>query len=159
MYEHFPYLTQKQLGEIFGVENFEMGKMLQQIGFRDKHMKIRPELRANGIVQEENGITGWNRDKTISALEKAGFRRPIDRATLPTGPFRIESEGSGKCLVDSSGNVCMRIYGDEFAEKIAEVMRIAYDKYGLFCEEWWDRVCPRAEETKMRPPEWQDKYE
>lgn len=157
MYD-FPYLTQNQLAQMFGVENMEMGRMLQQVGFRDKHMKIRSELSANGIVQEQNGITGWHRERTIAALEKAGFRRLIDRSMLPTGPFRIESEGGGKCLVDSSGKVCMRIYGDEFAEKIAEVMGIAFAKYGLFCEEWWDRVCPRAEEGGRRA-EWQDKYD
>ncbi|TWT62874.1 hypothetical protein [Rubinisphaera italica] len=153
----FPFVTQKQLGEVFGVSNLEMGRLLQKIGFRDQHLKIRPEMFAQGICQNTDGITGWNRERTIAALEKAGFKRPIDRATLPTGPFKIESEGGGKCLLDSSGNVCMRVYGDEFGEKIAEVMRLAFEKGGMFCDEWWDRVCPRVEESGKR--DWRDHYE
>ncbi|HBN74733.1 MAG TPA: hypothetical protein DD473_02700 [Planctomycetaceae bacterium] len=153
----FPFLTQKQLGEVFGVETFEMGKMLQQIGFRDQYMQMKPELSKQGIIREQNGITGWHREKTIAALEKAGFKRPIDRATLPTGPFKNESEGGGKCLLDSAGKICMRIYGDEFSDKIVEVMRIAYEKGGMFCDEWWDRVCKKSEEGGKR--DWRDNYE
>lgn len=153
----FPFITQKQLGEVFGVENFEMGRMLKHIGFRDQYMQMNPELIKQGIIREENGITGWHREKTIAALEKAGFKRPIDRNSLPTGPFTIETEGGGKCLMDSAGKVCMRIYGGEFGEKIAEIMRLAFEKGGMFCPEWWERVCPKAEEGGKS--DWRDRYE
>jgi hypothetical protein len=76
----FEYLTQTQLGEIFGTTSHQVGRWLKELGLRTVNNQPSPTAIKGGLVQQvtmADGVctfTTWHKEKTVALLERAGLR-------------------------------------------------------------------------------------
>ena len=129
------YMTQTELGVVFGATSHEIGKWLTDIDLR--HDK-QPSQRAfaEGFVAQaplDNGgsFYKWDADKTIKALENAGHRRktPVSSEKI-AGPFTAEkSSMNGYEILNGNGTVAIWVTGQWNAETVTALLNLAY-KHG-----------------------------
>ena len=143
-YEH---LTITQLGDLFGITRNKMGKRLEQIGLRRRDVRtrqLRPSQTAfeGGFVKQvpsrgDGYMYVWHREKTIKALEGAGFvpvRNDLEAdAEAPeyprlVSPFRVQGMGGVTyAITNRDGASCMNVAGKENAEIIAAILNRSDD--------------------------------
>lgn len=138
------YLSQTELGKLFGATSHEIGKWLVNCGLRTDRNKPSQRAFDEGFVMTTGtgrGLVGsyyyvWNKSKTVAALQSAGHRlRPhfdpsIDGRLL--GPFEANrSSANGFELVDASGHAAIFVMGEKNALVVVELLNLA-TKHGRF---------------------------
>ena len=72
------FLSLTELGKLYGVSSHKMGKLLMDLGLRDKSKKPSRTAFENRFVQQRDSTQPgtyfwvWHAAKTMWALEKAG---------------------------------------------------------------------------------------
>lgn len=133
----YAYMSQTQLGLLFGTTSHEIGRWLIEIGLRDERTK-RPSAEAHqggyctDVPSRGQGYCwAWSSDKTVAALRKTGYqlvREPPDDLVAPaemTGPFITD----GKHIVNSDGDAVAWASTPTNAEAVAKLLNLA-DQYG-----------------------------
>lgn len=83
------FLSMTEIGKLLGVSGQQVGKWLKQVGLRTNGNKPSPRAFKEGYV-EQRGSTQpgtyfwiWNGEKTLHALQNAGFTKQIDTVAEP----------------------------------------------------------------------------
>ena len=138
MYEIFEYLNLTQLGEIFGVSGKKLGRILVEIGLRTKGKEPSKRASEKGFVRwvdDENcgGFYAWHGEKTIAALEAAGYRRvdTVKPDVSLVGPFKVQAEGGRYEIITALSEVCFWAADQNAANRLVVLLNLA-DRYGKF---------------------------
>jgi hypothetical protein len=146
MIPEFEFSTMRQLGRLFGVSSHEMGRWLVAIGLRS--MDKRPSYDAFDRKFVEQAPTGrgtgyfwvWHTEKTVAALERAGYRRigqeekkPEPTGDVPlVGPFTArQSSVNGYEVLDANGVVGVWVAGQVNVGPAVASLNLGHD-HGLF---------------------------
>ena len=137
----FDYLTQSQLGQLFGATSHEIGRWLRELGFKRTDNRPSDEAIRSGVV--ENVMNGsvhfpaWNKEKVVTLLEANGHRRSDStEPEVPSrsndltlvGPFSARHNGGdGYEILDGNGDVGIWVRGEANAERIAAILSLAYN--------------------------------
>jgi hypothetical protein len=137
----FEYLTQSQLGQLFGATSHEVGRWLKELGFKRPDNRPSDEAMRSGIAANvTNGpvrFPAWNKEEVVKLLESNGHRRAdstepeapsrSDEVTL-LGPFSARRSGEdGYELLDGNGKVGIWVRGEANAERVAALLSLAGD--------------------------------
>jgi hypothetical protein len=138
------YLSQTELGKLFGATSHEIGKWLLDIGLRNEWKKPSKRAFDEGFVSTagtNRGGTGgyfyvWSREKTVAALQSAGHRLKLhfdpNLDGRLKGPFEARrSSTHGYELADFNGHIAYWAMGKENAETLIELLNLAH-KHGRF---------------------------
>jgi hypothetical protein len=143
----YKYLTQTQLGSLFGASSHEVGKWLVAVGLRDKKTKKPTDAAHRGGFCETapSGQVGyhwvWESQKTSAALRAAGHRLaeslPEQLVVPPEliGPFSVDPSGC-RHVLNGGGEVVVRTTSDQNAKIIARLLNAAHRSGAL------DRLLP-----------------
>ena len=133
----YNYLTQTQLGSLFGATSHEIGRWLVELGLRDqKSKKPTNEAHRGGYCETApSGQVGyhwvWHAQKTVAALREHGHRLsetlPGELVTPPelTGPFLVEP-GAGRHVLNNEGEVVVQTTSDRNAQIILRLLNAAH---------------------------------
>ncbi len=133
MHELFEYVTITRLGEMFGVSCIKMGQRLVEIGLRERNYKEycpTPLAMRTGYCKATEDDRGfrffvWHREKTVKALEAAGYEQ-IRSRPVPTrieGPFSTEAGGHGGFkIVSGDGTAAIWVLGEENARTVVSAL-------------------------------------
>ena len=137
----FDYLTQTQLGQLFGATSHEVGRWLKELGF--KRLDGRPSEEAIRSGMAKNVTNGplhfpvWNKEKAVTLFEANGHRREdVAEPEMPrsssevtlVGPFSARSTGGdGYELLGGNEKVGVWVRGEANAERIAAILSLAYE--------------------------------
>ena len=133
MYESFDHLTQKQLGEIFGVSSHQIGRWLQDLGLKNGSSPASTAWN-KGFVKKVTLDIGttfpvWHRLKTMDVLTRAGHQRMDDaRPSNPEPPFELISNNAGGYeIVDANGITCIWLRDERLAVLTQNMLGLAAD--------------------------------
>ena len=136
----FEYMTQTQIGELFGVSPRKIGKWLAALELRtEKNKPSRLAFDGGFVKQGPSRGDGynwvWHSVKTVAALEKARHRRifnpPLGLVdpVLLNGPFRTrENSRNSIDLVNGDGSVAIVVSGHRNAEFLVSLLNLADEK-------------------------------
>ena len=138
----FEYLTQTQLGQLFGATSHEIGRWLKELGYKRPNNRPSDEAILSGMA---NNVTigpvhfpVWNKEEVVTLLEANGHRRSdsdepeaapsrSNEVTL-VGPFSARyNGGDGYELLDGNGEVGIWVRGEANAERVAALLSLAGD--------------------------------
>ncbi len=134
----YKYLTQTQVGSIFGTSSHVVGRWLIEIGLRTA--KGRPTATAHqggyneAVPSHGSGYHwAWHAEKTVAALEAAGHRRacppPLNLVEPPPllGPFEARASETGQTeVVGADGNVSIIVSGEKNSKFLVELLNLAH---------------------------------
>ena len=92
LYPYFEYLTQKQLGQAFGVSGQKIGRWLIEEGVRGPNCRPTAEAEQTGLARavEDGDVVfhSWHKERVVQILERAGHRRlqPVEQPGAPAQP-------------------------------------------------------------------------
>lgn len=101
MFEHFEFVSMKQLGQLFGATSHQIGRWLVEAGLRTKGLQPSQRAIEGGFIDmvtldDGTQFASWHREKIIEALEKAGHCRvdctPTEQVV---GPFSVRISEAG----------------------------------------------------------------
>ena len=153
----FEFMTQTQIGELFGVSSHQIGKWLVEIGLRTiKKYPSGLAFEGNFVSQAPSRNDGynwvWHSAKTVAALEKAGHRRipnpPLHLVEPPklVGPFGKRGNfANGYDIVNGDGSVAVVVTGERNAEFLARLLNLADEKAR------WEGGWGRGADRRMKP--------
>lgn len=131
-------MTQRQLGELFGVTSHKIGQWLKDIGLRDEDGKPTEEAH-DGLYckQAPSGPTGyhwvWSSKKTVAALLEAEhvlIQNPPQNLVAPAilnGPFCVQkSAGSEFVIQNGDGSASVWVNNKMTADVVAKLMNAAH---------------------------------
>lgn len=78
------FMSMTELGKLFAVSSHKMGKWLVDLGLRDGNKKPSRAAFEYGFVEQRLSTQPgtyfyvWHAEKTIAALEKAGYTKAAD---------------------------------------------------------------------------------
>lgn len=154
------FLTQTDLGRLFGVSSHVIGRWLVETGLRTREKRPSRKAFDGGFVKQAPTGRGsgyfyvWHRQKVTHVLEAAGHRpasdsgmakqraesaihrsqgqlQPSPDARL-VGPFEARrSSENGFEVVSGDGTVSLWGYGQHKVEKVVALLNLAY-RHGLF---------------------------
>lgn len=136
----FKFMTQTQIGELFGVSSHQIGKWLVEIGLRTVAKHPSSDAFDGGFITQapsrNDGYNwAWHSVKTVAALETAGHRRIPNPPTFLVeppklnGPFGKRSNNSnGYDIVNGNGSVAVVVMGERNAEFVVKVLNLADEK-------------------------------
>jgi hypothetical protein len=138
------YLSQTEIGKLFGATSHEVGKWLFDIGLRNEWKKPSKRAFDEGFVRTTGtgrGLVGsyyyvWHKARTVAALQSAGHRlRPHFDPQMDgrlQGPFEArKSSAHGFELTDANGHVAIWVMGQKNADRVTAVLNLAF-KHGIF---------------------------
>jgi hypothetical protein len=144
LFPHFSTLTQKQIGEHFGVSSVIVGRWLKEAGLRQRNGEPTQAAIDAGFAEPVDLGDGtrpfwaW-RKKMVEFLEKQGHVRPlVEMPDAPpqnhlTGPFTSRSnDGDGHEILDSNGVVGVWVRGEENAKEVVMLMNLSHERRGLW---------------------------
>ena len=136
------FVTQTELGRLFGATSHVIGKWLVECGLRTETRKpSRTAFKGGFVEQAPSGRNGgyfyvWHQEKAIAALRSAGHR--LKRQYEPPtdsrlrGPFEArKSSRNGYEIVGGDGDVGMWGTGQTNAESVVLLLNLAY-QHGKF---------------------------
>lgn len=135
----YNYLTQTQLGSLFGATSHEIGIWLVELGLRDqKSKKPTNEARRGGYCETApSGQVGyhwvWNAEKTVEILRQANHRLLTDlpeelvEPSSLTEPFLI-SESCPKEVLNADGTLAVRAGCRRNAIVVMKLLDFAYQR-------------------------------
>lgn len=135
-------LSQRQLGQLYGVSSHEIGKRLAKIGLRDeKTGKPTPRAHQDGFCDmAPSGQAGycwaWNVEKTVPEFSNGGYRllselpeELVDPVPL-NGPFRA-SASCPKEILNADDSLAARTTSLRNAEVLLKLLNLAHER-GVF---------------------------
>lgn len=132
MYNEYEYLTQKQIGEHFGVSSHQIGRWLVKVGLReDKWPTDRAKWDGFARKIEANGKTffAWHREQTICELERFGYRRLAQELDGPAEQKHefglIPKEDGSFEVVGPTDKLAIRATEKQAAEEIVKILNLA----------------------------------
>lgn len=147
----FEYMSQTELGELFGVTSHVIGKWLAAIGLRENKTPSTAAIEAKMVTlvpaRNEHYNWVWHSDRTVAALEKAGHRRiynPPLHLVAPVklnGPFTKRGNNqNGYDIVNGDGFVAIVVSGQNTAELLVKLLNLAGEK-GVIARHMGDCSC------------------
>lgn len=130
------FVSQTDLGRLFGVSSHAIGKWLIDCALRTPEKRPSRKAFAEGFVQKTPYAShggyfyAWHQRKTVHALQAAGHRlrgqyEPIFEKRLQ-GPFEArESSTNGIELVDGNGEVGIWVVGQSNADRLVRLLNLA----------------------------------
>ena len=140
-FPYFEYLTQTQLGQLYGVNAQTIGRWLVEVGVRRSNGQPTEQALRGGLANAiEDGKTkfhGWHKESMIELFQHAGKPLKSCEASkkpdpLFRGPFtyrRSSQEGDGYEIVGGDGAVSVWTPGEAKAKKLTWLLTLA-DEYG-----------------------------
>lgn len=138
----FEYLTQTQLGEIFGITSHQVGRKLKEAGLRTATNQPSPSAFAGGWVKQVTvdgacTFSTWSKEKVVTLLEQTGHQRkgvgvgdapsPIPKRTNLVGPFAArKSSKDGYEIVGADGIVSVWVRGGTDADRLVALLNLAH---------------------------------
>lgn len=135
------FISQTDLGHMFGVSSHAIGKWLIECGIRTENKKPSRKAFEGGFISQAPSRNDcyyyvWQQEKTIAALRSAGHR--LKRQYEPpnvnrlVGPFEAKiSSRNGYEIVGGDGDVGMWVTGQTNAESVVLLLNLAY-QHGKF---------------------------
>jgi hypothetical protein len=83
------YMSLTELGKLYGVSSHKIGKWLVDLGLRTQAKKPSPRAFRDGFVEQRPSTQPatyfwvWHAERTMKALEQAGFTKPANNGTAP----------------------------------------------------------------------------
>jgi hypothetical protein len=132
------YLSQTEIGGLFGVTCKVIGDWLIEVGLRTEDRKPSRKAFEGGFVSQSALDSGgyyykWDGEKTIKALEEGGRRRktPVSSGRIE-GPFTARrSSENGYEILSGDGSVSVWIVGEWNANIVTRILNLAY-QHGKF---------------------------
>ena len=143
----YTYMTQTQLGELFGVTSHKIGQWLKDLGLRDESGRPTEEAHDRQFCkQAPSGPTGyhwvWNSEKTVAAfleVQHVLVPNPPSNLVAPAilnGPFSVRKSASQEFVIENGdGSASVWANNKMTADVIARILNLAHDK-GVI-----DRLC------------------
>ena len=132
------YLSQTELGKLFGASSHDIGKWLVECGLRTDRKKPSKRAFDEGFVSTAGTNRGgqggyfyvWSKEKTVAALQSAGHRlRPHFDPQLDgrlQGPFEATKVSpNGFEVADANGHVAYWAMGKRNADALVELLNLA----------------------------------
>lgn len=141
------YMTQTQVGELFGVTSHKIGQWLKDLGLRDDDGKPTEDAHDCGYCkQAPSGPNGyhwvWETNKTVTVLLEAGHLivpNPPHNLVAPAilnGRFCVQkSAGSEFVIKNGDGSASLWANNKMTADVVVTLLNLAHDKGVL------DRLC------------------
>lgn len=137
MYNDYEYLTQKQLGRLFGASPHQVGKWLIEVGLRTSDKKPSYKAHKEGYAEWINSggkmFYAWHRERTTCELERHGYRRLAQELDGPVEQKHdfcvIPKEDGAFEVVGPTDKVSIRATEKLAAEEIVKLLNLAA-KYG-----------------------------
>lgn len=135
----YRYLTQTQLGSLFGASSHEVGRWLVEVGLRDpKAKKPTDTAHRDGYCETApSGPSGyhyvWEAQKTVQRFLEAGRKLlnelPEELVEPPSlsGPFRVD-ETSPLDVVGGDGSLVIRGACRRNAKVVMRLLNLAYER-------------------------------
>ena len=137
----FVRLTQTQLGTLFEVPSYEVGRWLMDIHIRDRNGPTESAF-ADGLVATitKGSMTfpGWHKKRVCKMLQDAGHvlkyaldtsetpNEQLDEAPKLAGPFTTRRMGSdGYEILGDGGKVGVWVRGERNAQFMAAMLNLA----------------------------------
>lgn len=128
-YKDFEFVTQTQLGKIFGIGTKIMGKWLTKVGLRDgEHDPTKQALQGGfcKLFRNDRDIVFfvWHRTKTIAALKAGGYDPAYEQAETILasgliGPFHLlQTSDDGFQVRNGDGTCCVWVRGGRPARQV-----------------------------------------
>lgn len=132
MQEQYEFVTQTQIGQHFGVTSHQIGRWLKKVGLREGEWPSET-AKWNGFVKkiDANGKTffAWHRERTISELERHGYRRAAQELDHPAEEkplFGVTPLENGSFeVVCPTDKVTIRTTEKVAAEEIVKLLNLA----------------------------------
>lgn len=143
----FEFLTQTQLGRLFGSSSHEVGRWLKELGLRDFTGKPTEGAHDGGFcTTAPSGETGfhyvWKAEKTVALLREHGHAlvpNPPGHLVEPAilrGSFSIRKSAEGEFAIENSdGSVSVWTNNQHTAGVVARILNVAH-KHGVV-----ERLC------------------
>lgn len=119
------FVSQTELGKIFGVSSHEIGKWLVEAGLRTPEKRPSTFAFERGFVERAPTGRGsgyfyvWHTQKTTQRLEVAGHSLRVSLKPMLSGPFKArKSSEAGFEIVDGNGNVVIWCHGESVARTV-----------------------------------------
>lgn len=131
------YLTQSQLGDLFGVSSHNIGHWLADLGLRDDRKKPTKAALDGGFVKTgpSRGYGTyhwiWHAEKTVAALRRAGHQTvptpPLALVEPPklVAPFSVRPCDKGFGVMNGEGDVCLMALTEEIADLTVRLLSVA----------------------------------
>jgi hypothetical protein len=140
----FEYLTQSQLGQLFGATSHKIGRWLKELGFKRPDNRPSDEAilsgMANNVTIDSVHFPVWNKEGVVTLLEANGHRRsdstepetPSHRNEVTlVGPFAARHNGGdGYEILDGNGDVGIWVIdtGRKYSRILRKLKRQDYFK-------------------------------
>lgn len=142
----FEFMTQTQLGQIFGVSSHKIGGWLKKMGLRNEHGHPTVRAHKEGFCKQAPSSAGfhwvWNSGRTVQSIIGAGYS-PVPnpppflvRPAILKGPFSVQKSSGPEFVIESSdGSVSLWANNRMTADVIVRILNMAHEK-GVV-----DRLC------------------
>lgn len=132
MQQQYEFVTQTQIGEHFGVTSHQIGRWLKKVGLREGEWPSET-AKWDGFVKkiDANGKTffAWHRERTISELERHGYRRlaqELDQPADEKHDFNVTPLEDGMFeIVGPTDKLSIRATEKLAAEELVRVLNLA----------------------------------
>lgn len=134
----FEFMTQTQLGVIFGTSSHKIGAWLKEIGLRNKFGQPTQEAITGAFCkQAPSGPTAyhwvWNSRKTVKLLMDNGFAvvpnppRSLVHPAILNGPFSVQkTSGAEFSILNKDGSVSLWANNDKTANVMVKILNAAH---------------------------------
>jgi hypothetical protein len=133
----YDFLSQKQLGVLFGVSSHVIGSWLRQIGVRNSDGSPTTDAVSTGLAKAvifADAVIpffSWDKIGTIKLLEEAGHKKKCglpEQVAVPVtlkGPYTSRGNGGdGFELLDGDGSACIWVRGQGNADLLVKVLTV-----------------------------------
>ena len=139
----FDFLTQTQIGKVFGASAMQVGRWLMSLGLKERDGRPSAKAERAGLVQMvgdgRSQFPAWRKDMVVELLVKAGHQpKPFTNPTLTipqlAGPFSArlnDADGEGYEIMDANGVVGIWAWGQAISEKLVKLLNLA-SQHGMF---------------------------
>ena|SRR5579872_525796 len=143
----YEFMTQTQIGKLFGVSSHKIGDWLRGLGLRDEDGKPTEEAhRGQFCKTAPSGQNGyhwvWDSEKTVAALRDAGHLlvpnppQYIVQPGILNGPFSVRKSATGDFSVENQdGSTSVWANSRMTADVLVKILNLTH-KHGVI-----DRLC------------------
>ena len=132
----YNFLTQTQLGRLFGVSSHKIGHWLIEAGLRTEDKRPSDRAHHDGFcTTAPSGSTGyhwvWNSQKTVKALQDAGHTVVSDapaelvEPSILNGPFSVSSSRT-KEILNADGSVAVSVMNEQSADIVLKLLNTSH---------------------------------
>jgi hypothetical protein len=132
----YKFLTQTQLGRLFGVSSHKIGGWLVEVSLRTEDKRPSDRAHHDGFcTTAPSGSTGyhwvWNSQKTVRALQEAGHALVSDapselvEPSVLNGPFSM-SPTRTKEILNTDGSVAVSVMNEQSARIVLKLLNTSH---------------------------------